>query len=80
MLLSCEGCGLNVPPLHLLLLNVSQAQLKKTEADVQQMMQDRWRKVEEIRQCVELSRVSPDYSPDAHIREGYHRAQFWVRY
>ncbi|XP_035282619.1 zinc finger protein RFP-like isoform X1 [Anguilla anguilla] len=35
-----------------------QAQLKKTEADMQQMMQDRWRKVEEIRQCVELSRSS----------------------
>ncbi|KAJ8268744.1 hypothetical protein COCON_G00113510 [Conger conger] len=33
-----------------------QAQLKKTEAEVQQMMQDRWKKVEEIRQCVELSR------------------------
>ncbi|XP_061107139.1 E3 ubiquitin-protein ligase TRIM39-like [Conger conger] len=35
-----------------------QAQLKKTEAEVQQMMQDRWKKVEEIRQCVELSRSS----------------------
>ncbi|KAG5846247.1 hypothetical protein ANANG_G00147770 [Anguilla anguilla] len=34
------------------------AQLKKTEAEMQQMMQDRWRKVEEIRQCVELSRSS----------------------
>ncbi|XP_061108803.1 E3 ubiquitin-protein ligase TRIM39 [Conger conger] len=34
------------------------AQLKKTEAEVQQMMQDRWKKVEEIRQCVELSRSS----------------------
>ncbi|KAG9329631.1 hypothetical protein JZ751_003416, partial [Albula glossodonta] len=33
-------------------------QLKKTEADVQQMMQERQRKVEEIRQCVELSRSS----------------------
>ncbi|XP_036407060.1 E3 ubiquitin-protein ligase TRIM58 [Megalops cyprinoides] len=33
-------------------------QLKKTEADVQQMIQDRQRKVEEIRQCVELSRSS----------------------
>ncbi|KAG9332307.1 hypothetical protein JZ751_015409 [Albula glossodonta] len=32
-------------------------QLKKTEADVQQMIQERQRKVEEIRQCVELSRV-----------------------
>ncbi|KAG9331844.1 hypothetical protein JZ751_016870 [Albula glossodonta] len=33
-------------------------QLKKTEADVQQMVQERERKVEEIRQCVELSRSS----------------------
>ncbi|KAG7462184.1 hypothetical protein MATL_G00199810 [Megalops atlanticus] len=33
-------------------------QLKKTEAEVQQMMQDRQKKVEEIRQCVELSRSS----------------------
>ncbi|KAI1888650.1 hypothetical protein AGOR_G00187330 [Albula goreensis] len=33
-------------------------QLKKTEADVQQMVQERQRKVEEIRQCVELSRSS----------------------
>ncbi|KAJ8261567.1 hypothetical protein GJAV_G00155810 [Gymnothorax javanicus] len=36
------------------------AQLTKTEAEVQQMMQDRWKKVEEIRQCVELSRSSTE--------------------
>ncbi|KAJ8382509.1 hypothetical protein SKAU_G00032870 [Synaphobranchus kaupii] len=34
------------------------AQLKKTEAEVQQMMQDRQTKVDEIRQCVELSKSS----------------------
>ncbi|KAJ8372741.1 hypothetical protein AAFF_G00277490 [Aldrovandia affinis] len=34
------------------------AHLKKTEAEVQQMMQDRQRKVQEIRECVELSRSS----------------------
>uniref|UniRef100_A0A8D3AVR1 Tripartite motif-containing protein 16-like n=1 Tax=Scophthalmus maximus TaxID=52904 RepID=A0A8D3AVR1_SCOMX len=34
------------------------AQLKKTEMDVQQMIQDRVRKVEEIQHCVELNKAS----------------------
>lgn len=38
---------------------VVQAQLKRTEIDVQQMIQDRVKKVEEIKQCVELNKVSP---------------------
>ncbi|KAJ8261580.1 hypothetical protein GJAV_G00155940 [Gymnothorax javanicus] len=37
-----------------------QVQLKQRRAEVQQMMQDRWKKVEEIRQCVELSRSSTE--------------------
>lgn len=36
-----------------------QAQLKRTEIDVQQMMQDRVKKVEDIKHCVELNKVSP---------------------
>ncbi|KAJ8366452.1 hypothetical protein AAFF_G00353710 [Aldrovandia affinis] len=36
----------------------NKAHLKKTEAEVQQLMQDRQRKVQEIRECVELSRSS----------------------
>lgn len=35
-----------------------QAQLKRTEIDVQQMIQDRETKVEEIKHCVELNKVS----------------------
>lgn len=35
-----------------------QAQMKRIQADVQQMIQDRLRKVEEIKQSVELSKVS----------------------
>lgn len=35
-----------------------QAQMKRIEADVQQMIQDRLQKVEEIKQSVELSKVS----------------------
>lgn len=38
---------------------VVQAQLKRTEIDVQQMIQDRVKKVEEIKQSVELNKVSP---------------------
>lgn len=38
-----------------------QAQLKKTEIDVQQMIQDRETKVEEIKHCVELNKVSLFY-------------------
>ncbi|XP_038587604.1 E3 ubiquitin-protein ligase TRIM39 isoform X1 [Micropterus salmoides] len=34
------------------------AQLKRTEIDVQQMIQDRVKKVEEIKQCVELNKAS----------------------
>lgn len=38
---------------------VVQAQLKRTEIDVQQMIQDRVKKVEEIKHSVELNKVSP---------------------
>lgn len=34
-----------------------QAQLKRTEIDVQQMIQDRETKMEEIKHCVELNKV-----------------------
>ncbi|KAI1888667.1 hypothetical protein AGOR_G00187500 [Albula goreensis] len=44
-------------------------QLKKTEADVQQMMQERQRKVEEIRQCVELSRSFPSLCTPPHTKD-----------
>lgn len=37
---------------------VVQAQLKRTEIDVQQKIQDRVKKVEEIRHSVELNKVS----------------------
>lgn len=32
--------------------------MKRIEGDVQQMIQDRLQKVEEIKRCVELSKVS----------------------
>lgn len=44
---------------------VVQAQLKRTEIDVQQMIQDRVKKVEEIKQSVELNKVSPTGSKQA---------------
>lgn len=37
---------------------VVQAQLKRTEIDVQQMIQDRVKKVEEIKHSLELNKVS----------------------
>ncbi|KAJ8332245.1 hypothetical protein SKAU_G00427900 [Synaphobranchus kaupii] len=46
-----------------------QAQLKKTEAEMQQMMQDRQTKVDEIRQCVELSRSFPSLCTPSNIKD-----------
>lgn len=34
--------------------------MKKTEADFQQMIEERLKKVEDIQNCVKLSTVSPD--------------------
>lgn len=39
------------------MLKLLQAQLKRTEIDVQQMIQDRVKKVEEIKHSVELNKV-----------------------
>lgn len=39
----------------------SQAQLKKTEVEVQQMIHDRLKKMDEIQQSVELSKVKWGY-------------------
>ena len=35
--------------------------MKKTEADFQQMIEERQKKVEEIKNCVKLSAVSPEW-------------------
>ncbi|XP_036968012.1 E3 ubiquitin-protein ligase TRIM39 isoform X2 [Acanthopagrus latus] len=44
------------------------AQLKRTEIDVQQMIQDRVKKVEEIKQCVELNKASAQREVEESVR------------
>lgn len=42
--------------------------MKKTEADFQQMIQERLKKVEEIKNCLKISTVSPKGNATVNIR------------